>query len=121
MLGVIGCVSTVSDRTKPGVPFVKDKIEGRYERSVEDCFVAARDVVKTMGTLTQEGTIHTTNSTASVKYVEGKVNQRDVWVRLAPSDPVVTTVTVQTRTSGGGSDLDLAHEIEKRIALKLVR
>ena len=30
-------------------------------------------------------------------------------------------VTVQTRTSGGGSDIDLAHEIEKQIALKLVQ
>jgi hypothetical protein len=30
-------------------------------------------------------------------------------------------VTVQTRTPGGGSDIDLAHELEKQIALKLVR
>jgi hypothetical protein len=30
-------------------------------------------------------------------------------------------VTVQTRTPGGGSDIDLAHEIEKQIALKLVQ
>jgi hypothetical protein len=33
----------------------------------------------------------------------------------------VTAVIVQVRTKGGGRDLDLAHELEKQIALKLVR
>jgi hypothetical protein len=33
----------------------------------------------------------------------------------------VTEVIVQTRTAGGGADLDLAHELEKQIALKLVQ
>jgi hypothetical protein len=61
------------------------------------------------------------NSTNVVKTVEGKVNQRTVWVRIEAIDPKVTAVTVQTRTPGGGSDIDLAHEIEKQIALKLVQ
>ena len=59
--------------------------------------------------------------TNTVKTVEGKINQRTVWVRVEAVDPKVTAVTVQTRTSGGVSDLDLAHEVEKQIALKLVR
>jgi hypothetical protein len=120
MLALAGCVSTVNERTTPGVPFVKDKISGSYERSVDDCYNAARDVVRTMGTLANEGTIYTTNAIGPVKTVHGKVNQRNVWVRVEPQDQVVTSVTVQTRTPGGASDLDLAAEVEKRIALKLV-
>ncbi len=113
------CVSTVNQRTTPGVPFVKDKMEGRYERSVDQCFTAAKEVVSSLGTLVNESTLY--NQTNTVKTVEGKVNQRSVWIRIAPVDQKVTSVLVQTRTQAGGGDLELAHEIEKEIALKLVR
>jgi hypothetical protein len=122
LMGVLGCVNTVNDRTTPGVPFVKDKIEGRYERPVDECFNAAKDVVRTLGTLTSEEILHSqTNPVAPVKIVTGKVNQRNVWVRIEAVDPTVTSVIVQTRTPGGTSDIDLAHEVDKRIALKLVK
>ena len=112
-----GCVSTVNERTTPGMPFVKDKIQGRYERSVDEIFQAAKDVIKENGVLVNESVIY--NQTNMVKTVEGKVNQRNVWVRVQSVDPKITDVTVQTRTQGGGSDIDLAHELEKQIALKL--
>lgn len=112
-----GCVSTVNERTTPGVPFVKDKIQGRYERPVDQIFLAAKDVIKENGVLVNESVLY--NETNSVKTVEGKVNQRSVWVRIQAVDPKITDVTVQTRTAGGGSDIDLAHELEKQIALKL--
>ncbi len=121
LLLVVGCVSTVNERTTPGVPFVKDKVEGRYERPVEEVFTAAKDVVRSLGTLVNEATLYNPTNNIAVKTVQGKVNQRSVWVRVQPVDTSVTAVTVQTRTQGGGSDLDLAHEIEKRIALKLVK
>ena len=114
-----GCVDTVTGRRTAGVPFIKDKVEGRYERPMDQVFQAAREVVQFNGTLNSESTLHTT--TNLVKTVEGKVNQRTVWVRVEQLDPKITAVTVQTRTGGGGSDIDLAHEIEKQIALKLVR
>jgi hypothetical protein len=117
LLAGAGCVSTVNDRTSPGVPFIKDRVEGRYERSVPQVFQAARDVVKQNGVLINESTIY--NQTNTVKTVEGKVNQRSVWVRVEEIDPKVTAVIVQTRTPAGGSDIDLAHELEKQIALKL--
>jgi len=116
---VTGCVNTVSGRKTAGMPFIKDSIEGRYERSVDQVFEAAKEVIKFHGTLINESILHT--ETNQVKTVEGKVNQRTVWVRVEAADPKITTVTVQTRTAGGGSDVDLAHEIEKQIALKLVR
>ena len=113
---VAGCVSTVNERTTGGVPFIKDKIEGRYERPVAQVFQAAKDVVKENGVLVREGTLYSTNE---VKTIEGKVNQRSVWMRVEAIDPKITSIIVQTRTSGGGSDIDLAHELEKQVALKL--
>ena len=118
-VAAVGCVSTVSGDKTPAVPFVKDKMEGRYERPLDQVFEAAKDVVKFNGTLVKEGILHTETNT--VKTVEGKVNQRTVWIRVEQVDPKVTGVTVQTRTSGGGTDIDLAHDIEKQIALKLVK
>ena len=117
VLVAVGCVSTVNERTTPGMPFVKDKIQGRYERSVDEIFQAAKDVIKENGVLINESVIY--NQTNMVKTVEGKVNQRNVWVRVQGVDPKITDVTVQARTPGGGSDIDLAHELEKQIALKL--
>jgi len=114
-----GCISTVDDRKTAGVPFIKDRVEGRYERSVDQVAAAAKQVVTSNGVLVNETVLY--NQTNAVKTIEGKVNQRTVWVRIESLDPKVTAVTVQTRTSGGGSDIDLAHEIEKQIALKLVQ
>jgi len=112
-----GCVNTVTDRTTPGMPLVKDRIQGRYERAVEPIFQAAKEVIKENGILVNESVLY--NQTNVVKTVEGKVNQRSVWVRVEAIDPKITEVTVQTRTPGGLSDIDLAHELEKEIALKL--
>ena len=114
-----GCVGTVTGRKTAGVPFVKDKVEGRYERPLDQVFDAAKEVIKFNGTLVNESILH--NETNTVKTAEGKVSQCNVWVRVESQEPRITTVSVQTRTVNGGSDLDLAHEIEKQIALKLVR
>jgi uncharacterized protein DUF3568 len=118
LIGSVGCVDTVSGRKTGGVPWIKDMVEGRYERTVDQVFKASIDVVKFNGTLLNESTLHTETNT--VKTVEGKINQRNVWVRVEPVDAKVTSVKVQTRTPGGIADLDLAHEIEKQIALQLV-
>jgi hypothetical protein len=119
VLVVVGCVSTVNERKTAGVPFIKDRVEGRYERSVDQVAQAAKQVVTSNGVLVNESILY--DQTNAVKTVEGKVNQRSVWVRIEAVDPKITAVIVQTRTSGGGSDIDLAHEIEKQIALKLVQ
>jgi hypothetical protein len=112
-----GCISTVNDRSTAGVPFIKDRVEGRYQRSVEQVFEASKRVITANGVMINESTLY--SQTNLVKTVEGKVNQVSVWVRVVGIEPNTTQVTVQTRTSGGGADLDLAHEIEKQIALRL--
>ena len=43
---ISGCVATVDGRREVGMPFVRDKVEGRYERPVLDVWAAAKDVLK---------------------------------------------------------------------------
>ena len=121
MLGVAvitaGCVSTVNDRSTAGMPFTKDRVEGRYPRTLDQVFQAAKDVVKKNGVLVNEGILY--GQTNTVKTLEGKVNQRSVYVRVEPVDAKITSIVVQARTSGGGSDIDTAHELEKQVALAL--
>ncbi len=118
-----GCVDTVTGEKTMGVPFIKDKIESRYDRPAEEVFAAAKEVVKEDGVLLNEGTLYNQTNAVNnlVRTVQGKVNQRSVWVAVAQVDPKISDVTVQTRTQGGVADIDLAAEIDKQIALKLVR
>ncbi len=113
-----GCVGTVSERKTAAVPLVKDKIEGRYERTVQQVYDAALYVIKFNGTLQNEIILHKDEIPA--RAIEGRVNQRKVWIRVEPVDAKVTSVVVQARTSGGGTDMTLAYELEKQIALQLV-
>lgn len=115
---VTGCVNTVAGPKTAGVPFIKDKIQGRYERPADEVFAAAKAVITANGVLVSEGLLHGTNQ---VHVATGKVNQRNVWISVEQIEPRISEVTVQTRTSGGGSDIDLAARLEKEVALKLVR
>ena len=116
---VIGCVNTVNGRKTAAMPFVNDRLQGRYERSVDEVFTAAKEVVKFNGTLSDESTLYT--STNAVRVLEGRVNEKKVWVRVEEVDPKVSCVTVQVRGKAGGKDINLTAELEKQIALKLVR
>jgi hypothetical protein len=118
-----GCVNTVTGGRTAGVPFIKDKIESRYERPADSVFQAAKQVISEDGVLVTEGTLYgQTNAIGNiVRTVKGKVNDRTVWVRVEQLDPKITGVAVQTRTPAGGSDIDLAAEIDKQIAIRLVR
>ena len=120
---VAGCVNTVTGEKTVGVPFIKDSMESRYERPADQVFEAAKAVIKDEGVLVHEGTLYgQTNAVGNiVKTVQGKVNQRSVYVRVEQVDPRVSDVTVETRTQGGVSDIDLAAQIDKQIALKLMR
>jgi virulence-associated protein VapD len=112
-----GCVHTVDDRTAVAWPVGKDKLEGRYERPVSQVYDASVTVMKRLGTVAREGII--SPGANEVKTVVGKINGQRVWVRVEPVDQRVTSVKVQVRTSGGGTDIVLTHEIEKQIALEL--
>jgi len=75
------------------------------------------EVIKSNGTITRETTIKPGPS--QIRAIEGKVSERNVWVSVQAVDPAVTSVTVQVRTSGGGTDLTLTQELQKQIAIKL--
>jgi hypothetical protein len=113
---VTGCVSKVSGGSAAGLPFVKRTVTGYYHRPVDEVFEAAKQVIAANGVLGKESILHETNL---VKTAEGKINQCDVWVSVKAVEPQLTEVLVQQRTQGGGSDMDLAHEVEKQIAVKL--
>ncbi len=106
-----GCYSTPDGRMRAGVPFVKDRIESRYERPVDQIFAAAKEVLKFNGTLYGENTV--------TKTLEAKIDTRTVWVKVDEVQPKISRVVVQARRKGGTSDIDLASEIDKQIALRL--
>ena len=118
LLGV-GCVSTVSDTHTFAMSYGKDSVAGRYQRSVDQVYKAATDVVALNGTIVTEYIPH--DNTNTVRSVTGRINDCKVWVRVEAVDPKVTQVDVQARTKWGTRELDLVHEIEKEIALKLVQ
>ncbi len=113
-----GCVKTVSDTHAPAMWFGKDRVPGRYERSIDQVYRAAFTVVGNNGVIVQEYIPHDTSN--NVRSLQGKVNDCDVWVRVASEDdPKITSIIVEARTKWGNSNIELAHELEKEIALQL--
>jgi hypothetical protein len=116
-----GCVSTVSDTSSPAMTWSTDKITARYQRSVDQVYSAAVAVIKNNGELLTEYIPH--DSTNTVRALYGKVNQKNVWVRVEAVDPntPITQLTIQSRSSMGVSDVSLASELVTEVALQLAR
>jgi len=112
-----GCVKTVSDTSTFAVSLNRDSVAGRYNRSCDEVYQAAYKVLQTDGALVTEYVPHA--YTNSVRSVEGRVNNRKVWIRVEEIDPKISQVEVEARTKGGLTDIDLAHQLEKEIALEL--
>lgn len=106
-----GCVSTVDGRQQVGVPFIKDQFQGRYERPVLEVWKASIDVLSYNGNLYSQDVMRST--------LEATVEGKTVWMKVQAVDPKVTEITVQVRTKGGGTDLELARELDKQIAVRL--
>ncbi|HKI69659.1 MAG TPA: DUF3568 family protein [Verrucomicrobiae bacterium] len=113
-----GCITTVDNQRVAAVPFVKDSISGQYQRPLDQVFDAAKAVIQFNGTLNSSSTLY--GETNMVKAISGRVKQSHVWVRVEQVQPTITGVTVEARTNGGAANIDLAAELEKQIALKLV-
>jgi hypothetical protein len=114
-----GCVHTVSDTTAFRSNFTKDIIAGRYNRTVDQVYAASVAVIQQNGVMIREFIPH--NSTNTIRSLEGKVNQRNVYISVESVDPKTTQVSVQALGSWGNADLDVSHELEKEIALQLAR
>lgn len=116
-----GCITTVSDTKVAGNPVGRDAVSGAYQRSVDEVYAAAVKVINTDGTLLTEYIPHDTTNTA--RSFVGRVNDNKVWMRVeaVTVEPPVTSITVEARTKWGNQDLDMAHELEKEVALQLAR
>ena len=113
---VAGCVNTVNDRHTFALSPKADKFEGRYERTVDQVYAAAVEVIKANGTISRETILKP--GADQVKTIEAKVNTRDVWVRVQAVDPKVTSIKVQVRNKAG-TDQQLTQELQKQIAVNL--
>ncbi|HEX9045866.1 MAG TPA: DUF3568 family protein [Verrucomicrobiae bacterium] len=113
-----GCVQTVSDtRTFALTPGAQDSVAGRYNRTLDQVYKAAFAVVKENGVVLTEFVPH--DYTNEVRQLQGRVNDCKVFVRVQQIDPKVSQVDVEARTKMGRANVDLAHELEKEIAIKL--
>ncbi len=106
-----GCFTGVDGRREPGVPLIKDRIVRLYERPVLQVWAAAKDVLNATGTIVNEDVMQSTLS--------ARVDAKTVRVKVEELDKKTTRLTVQCRTKMGGTDLDLAGEIDKQIAIRL--
>lgn len=115
VVGGAGCITTVDGRHSAGVPLRKDRIVSRYQLSTEQVFVAAKEVLAAekggLGVLQSENRVN--NSLVA------KVNNRFVYVKVGEIEPTITEIITQVRTDAGWTDIDLAAEIDKQIALRL--
>ncbi len=108
----LACTPTTDGRKKFTVLPGGDTITGRYERSVEQIFAAAKEVLKFNGTLYGENTISHT--------LEAKIDTRTVWVSVEEVEPKLTQIKVKSRKKNTLPDIQLSAEIEKQIALRLM-
>lgn len=114
-----GCISTVSDTHTPAITWSKDNLSQRYERTIDQAYQASVAVIQSNGVLITEYIPHDT--TNSVRSLQGKVNEKNVWIRVELVDPKTTEVTVQVRSKWGVSDVSLASELLTQVALQLAR
>jgi hypothetical protein len=114
-----GCVSTVSDTHSPALTWSTDRITSRYERPLDQVYQAAVTVIQNNGVVLTEYIPHDT--TNNVRALSGKVNQRNVWVRVEAVDSRITQLTIQARSRWGVSDVALASELVTEVALQLSR
>ncbi len=107
-----GCVGTLDGRTKASaIPFKKDTINSRYERSVQQGLAATRVVMARLGQITSDDIM--------LQTIAGRISENYVWVRVLEVDPKTIEVSTQVRTRNGNTDIDLTAEVSKQIALQL--
>jgi len=117
MIALVGCVNTVSEQKTAGVKLSADKLENRYEVTVDQAFDAAKRALAGYGMVTRESNLLT--STNKVRALEGNANGSDVWIRIEALEPRLTSVIVQARSTWQGSDMQTAHDVATRITLEL--
>ncbi|HTB82175.1 MAG TPA: DUF3568 family protein [Candidatus Sulfotelmatobacter sp.] len=115
---ITGCVNTVTDQSSfAPVPWTRDSVAGRYNRTVDQVYQASLYVIQHNGVLITEYIPH--DNTNDTRSLSGRVNDTKVWVRVSSVDARTSQIDVQARTKWGSADVDLSHELEKEVALEL--
>jgi hypothetical protein len=117
VVAATGCVSTVNDQHAFAVSWNTDTVSGRYARPMDEVYSASIAVIQRNGVLINEYIPH--DITNEVRALEGRVNDKKVWVRVEAVDARTSQVDVQARSKWGTTDVDLVHELEKEIAIQL--
>ena len=94
-----GCVSTVTETSSPALTWSTDKISARYQRSVDQVYQAGVFGHPEQSPASSPNTSHTTPAN-TVRALSGKVNQKNVWVRVEAVDPKITELTIQAEPAG---------------------
>lgn len=114
---VAGCVNTVTENQPGPKPAYQDRVEGRYQKPLEVVFEASKRALNSLGNITAEGKVYA--GTNQVRVVEGNINGRSVYMRITEIDPQVTSAVVQVRTKLGGTDLRVAADVARRLAVEM--
>jgi len=110
---ITGCVGTVAAEIQLALLWAKDKLEGIYERPLDDCFKPPNRY-STMGVLNKEGILHET--TWSRLRRAGLTSGTSGCESNPLIPPSLRLVTVQARTRAG-ADIETVHRLEKNILL----
>ena len=110
-LFLAGCVDTLDGRRRGGMPFQRDRAEGRYQRPAADLWTAAQDVLKYHGKVTSVDIAR--------QSLQGNVDERHIWISVSAVDANISQVLVQARSKGGFADYPMAAYLEKEIAVRL--
>lgn len=116
-VGLIGCVSKVTETQPSSKPAYQDRIENRYAKSVDQVYAAAQKAVESFGNVTRAGNV--LSATNQVRTVEGEINGRSIYIRLEEIAPRTTTAVVQVRTKLGSTDLRVAKDVVRQIGVYL--
>ena len=116
-LFVAGCVGTVT-QDKPGnLPAYRDRVENRFNRPANQVFEAAKRAFNSYGTITRESI--SPPGPNQLCFIEGTMNQYGVWIRIEGISASATKMIVQVRAPMGGTNLEMANELEKQTAVEL--
>ncbi len=114
---LVGCVGKVTETTPGTKPAYQDRVTNQYQRSVDQVFEATKQAVTSFGNVTRADTVLA--ATNQVRTVEGVINGRSIYIRLEEVKPKTTTAVVQVRTKAGGTDLRVAADVVRQIAVYL--
>jgi hypothetical protein len=118
-LCLAGCVNTVTQDNPGKPPAYRDRIEAQYKQPAQKVFEAAKRAFTSFGNITRESA--SVSSAAQLCYIEGAINQDRVYIRIEGISPSSTKMIVQVRAPMGGTNLQMANEIQRQTEVELAR